>query len=71
MVAERFPELSELSVEEKRALVSELCEEIAEHEGSSPDPAIVEILERRWKDHCEDPSGSITLEEFRKRIGRD
>ncbi len=71
MIVERFPELSELSLEEKRALVSDLCEEIAEQEGSRPDPRIVEILERRWKAHCDDPSGSITLEEFRKRVQRD
>lgn len=71
MVAERFPELSKLSVEEKRALISDLCQEIAEADNGHPDPAIVEILEERWKQHCEDPTGAITLEEFRRRIGKD
>lgn len=70
MVADRFPELSKLSIEEKRDLVSDLCEEIAEYEAASPDPQIVEILEKRWQNHCDDPAGAVTLEEFRKRIGR-
>ena len=71
MIAEKYPELSKLSIEEKRDLVAELCEEIAAQDANGPDPVIVEILESRWKAHCEDPSGEVTLEEFRKRIGMD
>ena len=71
MVAERFPELSELSIEEKRDLISDLCDDIANQEAARPDPTIVEILEKRWENHSKDPSGAVTLEEFRRRVGRD
>ena len=71
MIAEKYPELSELTVDEKRDLVADLCEEIASQDAEGPDPAIVGILESRWKAHCDDPSGAVTLEEFRKRIGMD
>ena len=67
MIAERFPELVGLPLEEKRIVLSELCEEIVP--SSAPDPEIVKILEKRWKDYQTDPSGGITLEEFRRRIG--
>ena len=66
---ERFPELASLPLDEKRKLLNELCEEIASADENSPDPEIVKILEERWKAHHNDPSGALTLEEFRKRIG--
>jgi len=69
MIAERFPELAKLSEEDKRLLVSELCEDLTEQNGK-PDPRIVEELESRWKRFESDPSGSVTLEEFRRRIGK-
>jgi len=69
MIAEKFPELAKLPLREKRLLLSELCEEIALADQDSPDPEIVKILEERWKAHQDDPSGAITLEDFRKRIG--
>ena len=67
MIAERFPELAKLPIEEKRLLLSELCEDISSPQ--APDPDIVKILEDRWKTYEDDPSGAVTLEEFRKRIG--
>ena len=57
----------ELFLDEKRLLLTELCEEIVS--SGSPDPRIVKLLEDRWKAHKDDPSGALTLEEFRKRIG--
>jgi len=68
MIAEKFPEIADLPMEDKRLLISELCEEVA---GCSEavNPAIARILEQRWKDHTDDPAGAVTLEEFRKRIG--
>ncbi|MCB1230233.1 MAG: addiction module protein [Verrucomicrobiae bacterium] len=69
MIAEKFPEISNLPLEEKRALLDDLCEEIAAADQDSPNPAIIKILEERWRAHLEDPAGAITLEEFRKRIG--
>ena len=67
MIAERFPGIEALPKEEKRLLVSELCEGLAAPD--SVDTAIVRILEHRWAEHEADPSGALTLEEFRKRIG--
>ncbi len=67
MIAERFPELANLPLVEKRIVLDELCEDILP--STSPDPEIVKLLEERWRDHQGDPSGDMTLEEFRKRIG--
>ena len=69
MIAERFPELAKLPIAEKRLLLKELCKELAAFDGEKPDPDIVRVLEERWKAHEQDPSGTMTLEEFRKRIG--
>ena len=67
MIAERFPELAKLPIDEKRLLLNDLCEDISSPD--APDPSIVRILEERWKAYEDDPSGAATLEEFRKRIG--
>lgn len=67
MIAEKFPGIESLPNEEKRLLVSELCESLASPD--SVNPAIVRILEERWADHEADPAGAMTLEDFRKRIG--
>lgn len=67
MIAEKFPGIETLPKDEKRLLVSELCESLAAPD--SVDPAIVRILEQRWAEHEVDPSGAMTLEAFRKRIG--
>ncbi|MEM9478183.1 MAG: addiction module protein [Verrucomicrobiota bacterium] len=69
MIVERFPELTKLPIDEKRRLVDELCAEISSEYKDAPDPRIVKILEERWRAHQNDPSGAITIEEFRKRIG--
>ena len=69
MIAERFPEIADLPIVEKRLLLNELCESIASSDAGSPDPNVVKILEERWASHQSDPSGALTLEEFRKRIG--
>ena len=69
MIAERFPGLAELPLEEKRLLLNELCEDIASTDQDSPDPRIVKLLEERWQAHENDPSGALTLEEFRRRPG--
>jgi len=68
MIAEKFPGLAELPKQDKRQLIGELCAELSPADGESPDPRIVEILQRRWEEHDADPSGSLTLEEFRKRV---
>jgi len=69
MIVERYPELAGLPIEDKRLLLNELCEDIASVDGERPDPNIVKILEERWASYEENPTGAMTLEEFRKRIG--
>ena len=49
MIAERYPELANLPLDEKRALLNELCEDIASSDQDSPDPRIVKLLEDRWE----------------------
>ncbi len=70
MIVEKFPELANLPIEQKRTLVGELCDEIHSYDSETPDPAVVKILESRWQAHLDDPSGAVTLEEFRRRIGK-
>jgi putative addiction module component (TIGR02574 family) len=68
MILERFPELSSLPPQEKRLLIRELCEELTDSVDRDPDPTIVALLEKRWKAYENDPSGALTLEEFRERL---
>jgi putative addiction module component (TIGR02574 family) len=68
MILERFPELLNLPAQEKRLLISELCEDLTDSIRQEPDPKIVALLEERWKAYEEDPSGALTLEEFRERM---
>ena len=69
MIAERFPELSKLSIEEKRRLMNELWNEISQRELETRDPALVELLEQRWRHYESNPETAVSLEEFRLRIG--
>ncbi|MCB1100697.1 MAG: addiction module protein [Verrucomicrobiae bacterium] len=69
MIVEKYLELASLSIADKRLLINELCQEIASIDEESPDPNIVKILEERWASYEENPTGAMTLEEFRKRIG--
>lgn len=70
MIAERFPGIATLPVEEKRLLLDELCRDLGELDAEQPDPNIIEILEQRWKEYEAHPSTAMTLEEFRKRLGK-
>jgi len=68
MIAERFPELGKLSLEEKRRLMNELWDEVSRGALETADPAIVELLEQRWRQYESNPETAITIEEFRRRI---
>jgi len=68
MIAERFPELGKLSLDEKRRLMNELWDEVSRGALETADPAIVELLEQRWRQYESNPETAITIEEFRRRI---
>lgn len=69
MIVERFPEIAELSLEEKKRLMNELWDEISRSYLERPDPAIVELLDERWRHYEENPETVMSVEEFRRRIG--
>lgn len=68
MMVEIFPEIGRLSIEEKRRLMNELWEEVVRSE-DRPDPAMVKLLEERWRHYEQHPESAVSLEEFRRRIG--
>jgi len=70
MIAERIPGLKALSIAEKRLLMNELWEEVRNSDLDTPDPAIVELLQERLEHFRANPDSAITLEEFRKRLGK-
>ncbi len=69
MIVEKFPDIAGLSLEEKRRLMNELWQEISQTVAERPDPAVVELLEQRWRHYEQNPQTAISLEEFRHRIG--
>lgn len=70
MIAERIPEIKTLSIQEKRLLMNELWEEVRESGLEQPDPAIAKLLQERLEHFYNNPESAITIEEFRKRLGK-
>lgn len=69
MIAEKIPQLSSLSVEEKLILVGELWDELAAHPGALPPRQDhVQVLEERLAHFREHPEDVAAWEEVRKRI---
>ena len=60
-------ELSALSLEEKNEVVTYLMPFVTPPEGDEISPELLEMLELRLKEHRADPTGSITLEQFKNR----
>ena len=60
-------ELSALSLEEKHEVVTYLMPFVTPPESDEISPELLEMLEQRLRDHRADPTGSITLEEFKNR----
>jgi putative addiction module component (TIGR02574 family) len=68
MKAELEKELSELSLEEKNEVFTFLMPYVTPDFEDEPVSAeLMEELERRLAAHKADPSGSITIEEFKQR----
>ena len=49
--------------------MNELWEEVSRGGAERPDPAVVELLQRRWRQYEEAPETAMSLEDFRRRIG--
>ena len=69
MIADRIPELKNLSAEEKLTLASELWDEIAEHPELLPAREDhVRILQARLAEHERDPRNTIPWHEVKNRL---
>ncbi len=69
MIAEKFPALKQLSLEEKWLLANELIDEVEDQQAALPTPeAIRNIVEQRFADYERDPSTALTLEAFKLRF---
>ena len=69
MIAERIPELKNLSLEEKLALAGELWDEvIASADSLPPRSDHVRILEERLAEYRRNPQDVSTWEEVKQRI---
>lgn len=71
MIAERIPEIAQLSIAEKLQLANELWDEVEHREAEVPfDQAVLELLERRSAEFAKDPASAVTWEEFKRRLGK-
>lgn len=69
MIAEKIPQLSALSAEEKLILVGELWDQLSsEANAFPPREDHVEILRNRLKRHQESPEDVIVWEDLKARI---
>lgn len=59
-----IPEIKNMTMDEKIVLVEELWEEIEKERCSNLTNVQLEILEKRWKSHLENPTSGISLEKF-------
>ncbi len=62
-------ELAALSREEKAEIIDFLIPAVAGSEDDDISPELMAELERRIAEHEADPSGAVTLEEWRKERG--
>lgn len=70
MIAERIPEISKLTREERLQLACELWEEDwVAHPNREMDEAIGKLLEERMKEYHANPDAVITYEELREKHG--
>jgi putative addiction module component (TIGR02574 family) len=67
-VEQAIADLSSLSPPERIRVVQAVWNDLAEHVGLSPSPAIKAELDRRWTEYESDPKSALTEEQFRTRI---
>tara|TARA_R110002096_G_scaffold54517_17_gene140635 strand:- start:8019 stop:8240 length:222 start_codon:yes stop_codon:yes gene_type:complete len=65
-----FPELEQLTPQEKFTLASELWQQAMEGNDAcaNPDPQIVELLEKRLDHYAENPESGLPWEEVKRKI---
>lgn len=65
-----FPELEQLTPQQKFTLANELWQQAMEVEQGpiEPDPNIVEMLEKRLDHYAENPKSGLAWEEVKKKI---
>jgi hypothetical protein len=68
MIAERIPELRNLSSDQKIILAAELLSEALDAPTETPDPEIVRALNERLKSHESHPDEVSTWEQVRSLI---
>ena len=68
MIAERIPQLQELTPEEKLALSDELWREVTETTPPEEDSELVEKLDERYEEFEKDSSQGVTSDEMKKRF---
>ena len=66
MIVERLPEVLALSTEEKEILAEELLNQVVLEQDK--DPALLDLLRRRLKDHNADPASGVRWEALRDRL---
>ena len=70
MIAERIPQIQELTLEEKLALSDELWLEATEMTPSEVDSELVDKLNDRYEEFEKDSSLGVSSEEMKKRFHR-
>jgi len=71
VIAERIPEIANLTAEEKLLLANELWAEVENRQESIPfNDAVVQLLDQRSEEFLKDPQSAVTWQEFKRRIGK-
>jgi putative addiction module component (TIGR02574 family) len=71
MIAERIPEIANLTSEEKLLLANELWADVEQRQEDIPfNLAVVQLLDQRSEEFKKDPQSAVTWEEFKRRIGK-
>jgi len=69
MIAEKFPAIAGLSIEEKWNLAVELWDEVTERQDELPtNLAILDVVEQRFADFERDPTTALTLQDFKRKF---
>lgn len=66
MIVERLPEVLALPTEQKEILAEELLNQVVLEQDK--DPALIELLRRRFSEHKAHPESGVRWEELRDRL---
>ena len=69
MITGQLPSVSHLSIDEKWVLANQLWNEVEEHQDDlTTNPAIMELVQKRFEDYERDPSSAMTLDDFKRQF---